>query len=98
MHRGFVWLTIGLYPPPVRARLGYSWTSRDERAFRLVGRIVGAAWRLVPPERRLHPRARSAWRRARGQLPPDAPLVETPARNLPPLAERGKPTHYSPTG
>ena len=39
VHRGFVWLTIGLYPPPVRARLGYSWTSRDERAFR-----SSAAW------------------------------------------------------
>lgn len=94
--RSLVWLTVGMYPPAVRERLGYSWSARDERAFRLVGRTIGAVWRLVPFERRYHPRARSAWQRARGARPGDAPLVETPRRNLPPVRERGKPTHYSP--
>jgi uncharacterized protein (DUF2236 family) len=97
VHHRFVWMTVGMYPAPVRELLGYSWSARDERAFRLVGRVIATAWRLVPPDRRLHPRARSAWRRSRGQVPADAPLVETPARNLPPVSERGKPTHYSPT-
>lgn len=96
ISRTFVWLTIGLYPQPVRDRLGYRWTTRDAWAFRLVGRAVGTGWRLVPHDRRFHPRARAAWRRARSEVPADAPLVETPARNLPPVSERGKPTHYCP--
>jgi uncharacterized protein (DUF2236 family) len=96
ISRGFVWLTIGMYSPPVRERLGYRWGAWDQRAFRLVGRGVAAGWRLVPHDRRFHPRARAAWRRSRGELPADAPPVETPARNLPPLPERDRPTHYSP--
>ena len=44
----------------------------------------------------MHPRARAGWDRAEGRIPADTPLVETPARNLPPVAERGKSTHYSP--
>lgn len=95
--RGFVWLTVGMYPAVVRERLGYRWTRADQLAFTAVGRSVAALWRLVPFDRRMHPRARAGWQRVRGQLPPDAPLVETPARNLPPLHERDKPTHYCPT-
>ncbi|MGW5704875.1 oxygenase MpaB family protein [Amycolatopsis japonica] len=94
--RNFVWLTIGLYDPPIRERLGYTWTERDERQHRRVGKLINAAFKLVPRDRRYHPRARAGWRRERGELAPDAPLVETPARNLPPLSERGKPEHYSP--
>lgn len=94
--RGFVWLTVGLYHPAVRERLGYSWTKRDERLHRIVGKLVQLVFMLVPFERRYHPRARAGWQRARGKIPMDAPLIETPARNLPPLAERDKPTHYSP--
>ncbi|MBX6388216.1 MAG: DUF2236 domain-containing protein [Frankia sp.] len=82
----FTWLTVGLFPPAVRRRLGRTWTRRDEWLLRLVGRAVHHGWRLVPPARRYHPRARAGWRRAWGQLPPDAPLVESPARNLPPPA------------
>lgn len=96
ISRTSIWLTVGMYPQPVRELLGYSWTERDERVFRVVGRVVGTLWRLVPHDRRMHPRARSAWQRSRGQLPPDAPLVETPPRNLPPEHERDKPTHYWP--
>ncbi|KFZ81187.1 hypothetical protein ED92_12940 [Amycolatopsis sp. MJM2582] len=94
--RNFVWLTIGLYDPPIRERLGYTWTERDERRHRRVGKLINAVFKLVPRDRRYHPRARAGWRRERGELAPDAPLVETPARNLPPLSERGKPEHYSP--
>ncbi|MGW4134443.1 oxygenase MpaB family protein [Amycolatopsis japonica] len=94
--RNFVWLTIGLYDPPIREQLGYTWTERDERRHRRVGKLINAAFRLVPRDRRYHPRARAGWRRERGELALDAPLVETPARNLPPLSERGKPEHYSP--
>ncbi|HET6287376.1 MAG TPA: oxygenase MpaB family protein [Amycolatopsis sp.] len=94
--RNLVWLTIGLYDPPIRERLGYTWTERDERRHRRVGKLINAAFTLVPRDRRYHPRARAGRRRERGELAPDAPVVETPARNLPPLSERGKPEHYSP--
>lgn len=94
--RNFVWLTVGMYDPPIRERLGYSWTERDARRHRLTGKLINAAFKLVPHDRRYHPRARAGWRRVRGELAPDAPLVETPARNLPPVSERGKPEHYSP--
>lgn len=94
--RNFLWLTTGLYHPSVRDRLGLEWTRHDEVLFRLAGRSVALAWQFVPFDRRMHPRARAAWRRARGEIPADAPLVETPRRNLPPRAERGRPTHYCP--
>lgn len=94
--RTFVWLTVGLYPEPVRRRLGLRWTARDARMLRLFGRALALAWRLVPFDLRYHPRARAAWRRERGRVPVDAPLVETPARNLPPVERRDDPKHYAP--
>ncbi|WP_059009265.1 oxygenase MpaB family protein [Streptomyces specialis] len=94
--RLLLWLTAGIYHPAVRERLGFTWTDRDERRLRLLGRAVRHGWRLVPFEYRFHPRARDAWRRARGRVPADAPLVETPARNLPPLPHRNDPRHYVP--
>ncbi|KAA5838139.1 oxygenase MpaB family protein [Saccharopolyspora hirsuta] len=96
ISRGFVWLTVGLYDQAIRDKLGYRWTARDERILRVLGRALALAWRLVPFERRYHPRARAAWRRVRGEVPADAPLVETPARNLPPSDRRDDPKHYSP--
>jgi uncharacterized protein (DUF2236 family) len=93
----FLWITTGMYPPSVRAKLGLRWTRLDAAAFTVVGRSLGLAWNLVPFDRRMHPRARAGWQRARGDIAPDAPLVETPARNLPPLEERDSPTHYSPS-
>ncbi|MET9258504.1 oxygenase MpaB family protein [Amycolatopsis sp. NPDC004079] len=92
----FVWLTVGLYDPEVRDLLGFRWTVRDARRHRRVGKLINAAFALLPHDRRYHPRARAGWRRARGALAPGTPPVETPRRNLPPLAERGKPEHYSP--
>ncbi|GEB53090.1 MULTISPECIES: oxygenase MpaB family protein [Streptomyces] len=94
--RAFEWFTVGFFPPAVRHRLGYVWTVRDERRLRRIGRAVHRCWRLVPPAWRYHPRARAGWERARGRRAPDAPPVETPARNLPPAGRRGLPQHYSP--
>jgi len=96
VSRGFVWITVGMYPDAVRRRLGFHWTRRDEVALRTAGRAVGLMWRLVPRERRYHPRARDAWRRAHGRTPTEAPLVETPPRNLPPAEHRANPKHYVP--
>jgi hypothetical protein len=44
----------------------------------------------------MHPRARAGWDRVTGRAAADAPLPETPARNLPPLDERDNPMHYCP--
>ncbi|MGU3292603.1 oxygenase MpaB family protein [Williamsia sp. M5A3_1d] len=94
--RGFVWITTGLYDEPVRELLGLSWSAADERRFRRFGRAVDAGMRLVPPRYRIHPRPRDAWDRVSGRVAPDAPLVETPTRNLPPVDRRGLPEHYCP--
>jgi len=94
--RGFLWLTVGLYDQPVRDLLGFSWSRSEERLHRLIGRAIGLGTRLVPWRYRYHPRARAGWDREAGRLPSDAPLVHTPARNLPPLDRRDLPIHYSP--
>jgi uncharacterized protein (DUF2236 family) len=92
----FVWLTVGLYDPPVRQLMGYTWSARDEWLHRRFGDAVRVVFSLLPRRARMHPRARSGWDRATGRTPADAPLAHTPARNLPPLDERHKPTHYCP--
>ncbi|MDI9914785.1 oxygenase MpaB family protein [Rhodococcus sp. IEGM 1379] len=94
--RGFVWLTVGMYDQPVRDLLGYSWSARDAKIHKIVGKAVNAAFRLVPSRYHYQPRARAGWDRANGRTPADAPLVHTPARNLPPLDQRDNPMHYSP--
>lgn len=94
--RQYLWMTTGFYHPAVRDRLGLTWTDADERRLRRLGRVVSAAWTLVPQQLRLHPRARAGWRRALGKDPADAPLVQTPQRNLSPLDRRGDPKHYCP--
>jgi uncharacterized protein (DUF2236 family) len=96
VHPLFVWFTVGLYHPAVRERLGYTWSERDERRHRLLGKVIGKVFALVPPRHRMHPRARSGWDRATGRLPADAPLVHTPARNLPPVGHRDNGMHYCP--
>ena len=96
VNKGFVWVTVGLYPQSIRDKLGYAWTPRDERLFRLFGRAVAFGKRIVPDRRQLHPRARSGWDRATGKLPADAPLVHTPRRFLPPVEARDKGVHYCP--
>lgn len=96
VSKGFVWLTVGLYDQPVRDLLGYRWGPMDAVVHRVVGRVVNAVFHLVPERRRKHPRARGGLDRASGRSAVDAPLVHTPARNLPPLAHRNDPSHYAP--
>jgi uncharacterized protein (DUF2236 family) len=91
--RNFRWLTVGMYDQEIRDLLGYTWTERDARRHRRFGRMIYQVFKLVPHDRRYHPRARAGWRRARGEL---VSPVETPRRNLPPLSERDNPMHYSP--
>jgi uncharacterized protein (DUF2236 family) len=92
----FVWVTVGLYDPPVRKLMGYSWSRRDEWLHRRFGDLVRLIFAVVPARYRKHPRARAGFDRANGRIPVDTPLVQTPARNLPPLDERGDPKHYCP--
>jgi len=93
-----VWLTVGMYDEPVRELMGYTWSERDAWLHRRFGRAVNLVFKFVPRRQRMHPRARSGWDRAEGRIPADAPLVHTPARNLPPVSERGKGIHYCPVG
>nr|WP_206024712.1 oxygenase MpaB family protein [Rhodococcus sp. 14C212] len=95
MTRGFVWLTIGLYDPPVRALLGYTFSDREQKLHRLIGRSIGLGDKLIPRRHRYHPRARAGWDRASGRIPADAPVVHTPDRNLPPAHLLGSPMHYT---
>ncbi|MEO9221176.1 MAG: oxygenase MpaB family protein, partial [Mycobacteriaceae bacterium] len=94
--RGFVWLTVGLYEPPVRELLGYRWSPRDVVLHRLLGKFVNAAFSVVPRRWRMHPRTRDGWDRATGRLPASTPLVHSPIRYLPPVHERENPMHYCP--
>jgi len=96
MQAFFNFTTVGLFDPAVRELMGYSWSPRKERLHRLFGKVVYRITRLVPKRVMMHPRKRSAWDRAHGRLPADAPLVETPARNLPPVEYRDNPHYYSP--
>lgn len=89
-----VWVTVGLYDEPVRELMGYRWSARDAWLHRRFGQGVNLAFKLLPRRRRMHPRARAGWDRAEGRIPADAPLVHTPARNLPPITERDKGIHY----
>ena len=77
--------------------MGYSWSARDEWLHRRLGNVVGLVFSVLPKRLRMHPRARSGWDRATGRLPADAPLVHTPARNLPPVEHRDNGMHYSPS-
>ncbi|MCV7350124.1 oxygenase MpaB family protein [Mycobacterium parmense] len=92
----FVWVTVGLYDPPVRELMGYGWSRRDEWLHRRFGDLVRVVFAFVPRRFRKHPRARDGLDRVAGRISADAPLVQTPARNLPPADERGDPKHYCP--
>lgn len=89
-----VWVTVGLYDEPVRKLMGYSWSPVDEGLHRLFGRSVNLAFKFLPRRRRMHPRARAGWDRAEGRSAADAPLPQTPDRNLPPESVRDKGIHY----
>ena len=96
-QRFFMWMTTGFYDEPIREMLGLEWTARDEKLFTLYGKGVNLVMhRLLPQRMRRHPRPRDAWDRINGRVAKDAPLVETPERNLPSGAERDNPMHYCP--
>jgi uncharacterized protein (DUF2236 family) len=80
----------------VRELMGYRWSRRDEWLHRRFGNIVRLIFACVPRRYQKHPRARAGWDRAAGRIPADAPLVQTPARNLAPPDERDNPMHYCP--
>lgn len=67
LARFFVWLTVGLYDPPVRELMGYRWLRRDEWLHRRFGDIVRLVFALVPFRFRKHPRLAPA-----GTVPPAA--------------------------
>lgn len=96
MQRFLLFMTVGLYDPPIRELMGFTWSPRQEWLHRRVGNMLHLATRLLPDRVTMHPRKRSAIDRAFGRLPADAPLVETPARNLPPVEYRDNPHYYSP--
>lgn len=90
------WVAAGVFDAAVRERAGMRWTPGDEVVLRLLGKAVELAFLAVPDEIRLHPRALAAYRRAAGQVPPDAPLVEAPGFMAPPKDRRDLPMHYVP--
>jgi uncharacterized protein (DUF2236 family) len=100
MYRPFValqrWIAAGLFDPVLREKAGIRWTAGDEARLRLFGRAVEAVFAMLPDMIRLHPRARSAYKRAAGKLAADAPLAEAPAFLAPPRDRRGLPMHYIP--
>ncbi|MBX5487408.1 MAG: DUF2236 domain-containing protein [Mycolicibacterium hassiacum] len=96
MQRFLTFVTVGFYDPPIRELMGYSWSRRQAWLHRRFCNLVELAGRVVPERWLMHPRKRSAVDRATGRLPADAPLVHTPARNLPPVEHRGDGRHYCP--
>lgn len=96
IQRFYMWVTTGLYDEPIREMMGLSWSDADQRRFRLFGRVVNLTMRALPKRYRRHPRARDADDRLTGRVDADAPLLETPSRNMPVGAERDNPIHYCP--
>ncbi|MBY0442553.1 MAG: oxygenase MpaB family protein [Mycobacteriaceae bacterium] len=90
------WIAAGLFDPVVREKAGMHWTPGDEALLRLLGKFIELIFLTVPDEIRLHPRALAAYRRAQGQIPGTAPLVEAPGLVAPPADRRGLSMHYFP--
>ena len=55
LERFFVWVTVGLYDPPVRELMGYTWSSRNEWLHRRFGNLVNLVFKLLAKRRRMHP-------------------------------------------
>lgn len=54
------WVNRGTLHPAVLARIGATWTARDERLLRAFAKVVHVLWPLVPYRLRFSPRSRSA--------------------------------------
>lgn len=46
------WMTVGTFPPRVRAILELEWTPRDERRFRVVGQVIRRVAQVLPEQAR----------------------------------------------
>ena len=76
---------------PAGSRLmGYTWSAGDEWLHRRFGDLVHCVIETGARPRDEAPGRAPGLDRASGRLPADAPLAETPARNLPPVDERGE--------
>jgi uncharacterized protein (DUF2236 family) len=96
MQRFLTFMTVALYDQPVRDLMGYTWTPRQQRLHDRLCSVITFAGKVLPKRSLMHPRKRSAVDRASGRLPADSALVQTPARNLPPIEYRGQPQFYCP--
>lgn len=63
-----VFVTVGTLPPAVRDKLGLSWTARDERRLRRLGRAVAAITPRLPERVRYMPIAYQARQAASAQV------------------------------
>lgn len=96
MQPFLTFLTVAIYDPAVRDLMGYTWTPRQQFLHDRFCEVITFAGKVLPKRWLQHPRKRSALDRAAGKLPADSPLVQTPARNLPPIEYRDSPNFYSP--
>jgi len=64
-RRPFRWLQHGVLPAPARARLGITWSRRDEVTLRTLGAVGGKVWPHLPDRVRLITRAYNAKSRSR---------------------------------
>ena len=97
LERFLLFVTVGLYDPPVRELMGYTWSSRQEWLHRRFGNLVHLVDQADAQAQDDAPAASAAaLDRATGRIPSDAPLVHTPARNLPPVGHRDNGMHYCP--
>lgn len=96
MQRFLTFMTVALYDPPVRDLMGYTWSARQQWWHDRLCAAITLVTKFGPKRRLMHPRKRSAMDRAAGRLPVDSPLVQTPARNLPPVEYRDSPNFYCP--
>ena len=48
MERFFLFVTVGLYDPPVRELMGYTWSARQEWLHRRFGNLVHLVTKLTP--------------------------------------------------
>jgi uncharacterized protein (DUF2236 family) len=57
-------VTVGTFPPSIRAKLGLAWSADDERRLRRVGRLIARSFPHLPERIRYMPMAYRARRRA----------------------------------
>jgi uncharacterized protein (DUF2236 family) len=58
-----VFMSVGVMPPVIRERMGYTWTATDERRFRRTAKAIRRLWPLLPERIRYNPYARRGFAR-----------------------------------